>query len=159
MSIHLMIPLMTVSPITARPPSQTTTASSLVQLSDTFQDFVEVTCSVTDSNQDAGIAISGTDITGNAIHVYSNATADNTMFDRRNIFPLVHNSLNDFRLDGKTQVQNYLRYGDGRGVRLEFSKGIATQLTVANFTLDATDDSVISDVNHEAGQYLYRSCI
>ncbi len=141
--------------ITAYTPARTTTASNLVQLSETFQDFVKISCNIENSDQDAGVAISGTDITANMIYVYSDANETNTNISaRRGIFPLVHNSLRGFRLDEKTWVRDYSRYGDGRGVRLEFSKGIDTQLTEANFTLDATTattDSVISKVNHNSG--------
>ena len=73
---------------------------------------------------------------------------------QRPIFLLADNDLRGLRLDGKTYVRDYARYGDGRGVRLEFSNGIATQLTTQHFAIHRAGDHegitlpVISEVTH-----------
>ena len=136
--------------ITAYP--QATTASSLMKLSDEFQDFVTITCKTKEGAQDANIAISGTDITSNMIYVYADASdGSKTISARRNIFPLVHNSLRGFRLDGKTYAEDYVLSSDGTEVRVTFSNPIATQLMANNFEV-STDTIEISSVSHNAGE-------
>ena len=140
--------------ITAFTPDQTTTASSLVKLNDEFQDFVEITCSIEDSIQDAGIAISGTDITSNMIYVYGGDNdANRTITARRNIFPLVHNDLLVFNLNGSAYIKDYASYSDGKGIRITFSHPLNMALTAANFQLvNISTTTLITRVIHNANE-------
>ena len=122
-------------------------STSFGELTSQWVDFFTMTCDVTDSSQDAEIAFMSRrpefslgDYGVNGQPPY---------FTRRG-FTLADNDLRGFRLDGKTWVKDYSRYGNGEGVRLEFSKSIETTLTTANFSLDTNNDSLISTVTHVA---------
>ncbi len=133
--------------ITASTPDQTTTASSLVMLSDTFQDFVEITCSIISRN--AGIAISGTDITSNMIYVYASDALDETLItERRNIFPLAHNNFRYF--DNPSYPLDYASYSNGMGLRITFPQPLSTTLTSSSFNSPIGQD-LFNDVKHTAG--------
>ncbi len=71
--------------------------------------------------------------------------------DIRTALALANNDYQGFRLDGKTWVEDYTRYGDGKGVRLKFSKPILTELQKGHFSLDVNDDSIIDNVIHTSG--------
>ena len=133
--------------ITASTPDQTTTASSLVMLSDTFQNFVEITCSI--MNRNAGIAISGTDITSNMIYVYASNDINETLItERRNIFPLAHNNFRYF--DNASYPLDYASYSNGMGLRITFPQPLGTTLTSSSFN-SPIGQGLFNDVKHTAG--------
>ncbi len=116
------------------------------ELTPDWVDFITLTCDVVDSRQDAEIAFLA-DLPQFSLADYGRNDAP--PFATKRGFILADNDLRGFRLDGKTWAKDYSRYGNGEGVRLEFSKKIATQLTEVHFTLDSTDDnSLISTVTH-----------
>ena len=103
-----------------------------------WKEIMTMKCEIPEgqANQDAGLAI----FAGSNIFVTRDSREPLAVSDRR-IFTLVDNDLRGFRLDGKSYAQDYARYGNGRGVRVKFSKGIATQLTSQHFVVRFTDDT------------------
>ena len=127
----------------------TVASENLVQLENKFKDFATIECAIKDSSLEAGIAISGTDISANMINVYEdlNETDD---ISHRTIFPLVANSLRAWRLDGGIYAKDYTLFSNGLGVWVSFSDSISTALTMSDFML-SNNMITISSVNHSAG--------
>ena len=121
-------------------------------LSESWMDLLEITCTIPPgaSNADAGIAINGEAPASSWIRAFPpDFDPDDDFSAARAAFMIADNDIRGFRLDGKTWAKDYARYGNGEGVRLEFSKGIRDALAIGNFTLDSTgDSSLISAVNH-----------
>ena len=109
-------------------------ASTFSEVTGTWQDIMEYTCTIpsTGRNADAQIGIRGELTYETWLREYPEGEARAV---RRQTLSLADNDIRGFRLDGRTWAKDYARYGDGQGVRLEFSKGIAA-VTAANFTLD-----------------------
>ena len=139
-------------------------AEQLSALGMDWEDVLTMTCTIANSSNEAGLAIAGSDLRQVGLRRYD---SDGDAIPSPALL-LADNDLRGLRLDGKTYVADYVRYSDGRGVRLKFSKGVAvfpvatggTQananaLTTANFSLDtAADtaaDTVISTVTHIVG--------
>ena len=123
-------------------------AAGFVALGEDWQDHITLTCEIPsgENNNDAGFAISGAQPRGIFFRNYPTGSPPAQV---STAVLLADNDIRGFRLDGKTWAKDYSRYGDGQGVRLEFSKGIRDALAVGNFTLDSTgDSSLISAVNH-----------
>ena len=104
-----------------------------------WQDVITLRCEIPSGREvaEAGIAISGRyprSIINRKYPSIGEAL-------QRPMFLIADNDLRGFRLDGKTYAEDYARYGDGRGVRIKFSKGIATQLTTQHFVVRFADDS------------------
>ena len=132
--------------------STTTEVASnlLAGLTAEFQDFATIVCEITSAEQQAGIAISGTDITSNMIYVYNDLDDVGMGGERRIMFPLAHNSLRGWRLDGKTYAEDYALYSDGTGVRLKFSAPISSQLMDGDFVIEPPDSSITLMSTHFA---------
>ena len=123
-------------------------AAGFVALGEDWQDHITLTCEIPsgENNNDAGFAISGAQPRGIFFRNYPTGSPPAQV---STAVLLADNDIRGFRLDGKTWAKDYSRYGDGQGVRLEFSKGIRDALAIGNFTLDSTgDSSLISTVNH-----------
>ena len=123
-------------------------AAGFVALGEDWQDHITLTCEIPsgENNNDAGFAISGAQPRGIFFRNYPTGSPPAQV---STAVLLADNDLRGFRLDGKTWAKDYSRYGNGEGVRLEFSKGIRDALAIGNFTLDSTgDSSLISTVNH-----------
>ena len=116
------------------------------RLTNEFQSYMTMECTIDDDNMDAGFSFSGTNASGNSVSREDSVRGT----VGRSIFIVADNDLRGLRLDGKTWAEDYLRHGDGSGVRLRFSKGIATQLDSDNFSLDVSTQTSIS-VEHESG--------
>ena len=126
------------------------TISNYVSLTDSFKTFLTITCMIADDEEDAGLGISRNLAVDNVVRNFASETRNSEISPGRPIFPLADNDLRGFRLDGKTWAEDYSRHGDGRGVRLRFSKGIETQLDSDNFSLDVSTQTLIF-VNHDPG--------
>ncbi len=123
----------------------------LTTIGSDWKKLFTIKCKVVEgqTNKEAGFAIH-TDSTLRVIDF-----TRSRIIGGRILLPLVDNDILGFRLDGKTYVRDYARYGDGRGVRVEFSKGISTQLTTQHFVVRFADDSTnapdVSQVIHTSG--------
>ena len=141
------------------------TADQVGFLTDEFKPFITLTCTIVDDSADAGFSFNGTNATGNQIRTNYPDPDDFDAPDaiNRPIIIMANNDIRGFRLDGKTWAEDYARFGDGAGVRLKFSKGVAAYasggstaaaLTAANFAVydgaGAAVDSAISSVEHTA---------
>ena len=141
------------------------TADQVGFLTDEFKPFITLTCTIVDDSADAGFSFNGTNATGNQIRTNYPDPDDFDAPDaiNRPIIIMANNDIRGFRLDGKTWAEDYARFGDGAGVRLKFSKGVAAYasggstaaaLTAANFAVydgaGAAVDSAISAVGHTA---------
>ena len=139
-----------------------TPSSLFAQLTNTrWEDYITMTCDIIDTDQDAGIAIfAGIP----QIPLADFGANGQPPFDNRQAFTLVENDLRGFRLDGKTWARDYSRHGDGLGVRLELSKGVAVfptasggtaataqSLDTRNFMLVTAGADAISTVTHVVG--------
>ncbi|MBC6413513.1 MAG: hypothetical protein GDA45_01045 [Chromatiales bacterium] len=125
----------------------------IVSVGATFQDTYTLTCDIQNNNQEAGFAFNASvGFTGSSFRLYTDPTS-NAFADviQRTASQLADNDLRGFRLDGKTWAQDYARYSDGAGVRLEFSKGIQTTLTSVNFMIEGST-ATVSEVEHTAGE-------
>ena len=122
-------------------------------LGSTWEDMITLTCEIpaNQKENEAGIGFAGSQPWGifyRMFPVSGNAIASTA-------FLLADNDMRGLRLDGKTWAEDYVRYGDGKGVRLKFSKGIKTQLTADSFDLTADGASTtptITSVSHTAGE-------
>ena len=137
------------------------TANSFSEIDD-WQDFIEMSCLIrfdADGNgsidagegaldAEAGIALSRRLWAENQVWIASDGESDAL---NRTVFGFADNDLRGFRVDGKTWVQDYARYDDGKGVRVKFSKGITTKLEPQHFVLDADNAAVNIQTRHEAG--------
>ena len=135
--------------ITAHITTTTIAANRLVSI-DGLNDaiFVRLSCAIQETDEDAGIAISGTDILSNMVYVYNDTSEmSTTISHRRNIFPLVGNDLLGFRLDGRTYAQRYALFSDGTGINIRFSEPISTALQADDFMI-STDTVRITSVSH-----------
>ena len=127
-------------------------ASSFSVLDEGWSDVINLRCEIPSERManEARLTFSGKQARAIMIRKYP-AVGDAV---QRPIFLLADNDLRGLRLDGKTYVRDYTRYGDGRGVRLEFSNGIATQLTTQHFAIHRAGEHesitlpVISEVAH-----------
>ena len=132
--------------------------ASFAFLSNEWQDMVTLSCTIPSGKEasDAGLAVHGSEPLGTTIAEFPDtAFAETPSGDRvdRPAILVVDNDMRGLRLDGKTWAEDYVRYGDGKGVRLKFSKGIKTQLTVDSFDLTADGASTtITSVSHTAGE-------
>ena len=133
----------------ASTPTVTVASNNLVQLENEFKDFATIECEIADSSLEAGIAISGTDISSNMINVYADLNETDGI-SHRTIFPLVANSLRAWRLDGGIYAEDYTLFSNGLGVWVSFSDSISTALTMSDFML-SNNMITISSVNHSAG--------
>ena len=124
---------------------------SYANLTNQFQTFLVMTCSIDNITEDAGFSFHGRVAGDNTARNFAAETRNGRVTVGRELLALADNDLRGFRLDGRTWVKDYARYGDGKGVRLEFSKNIATQLATGSFSLDTTDDTRISTVTHVVG--------
>ena len=138
------------------------TANSFSEINnDDWQDFIEMSCLIrfdadgsgsVDAGEgglsaEAGIALSRRLWAENQVWINGESVALN-----RTVFGFADNDLRGFRVDGKTWAQDYARYDDGKGVRVQFSKGITTKLEPQHFVLDADNAAVnIVQTSHEAG--------
>ena len=122
-------------------------------LGSTWEDMLTLTCEIpaNQKENEAGIGFAGSnprDIFYRMFPVSGNAVPSTA-------FLLADNDMRGLRLDGKTWAEDYVRYGDGKGVRLKFSKGIKTQLTADDFNLTADGASTIPTITrvlHTAGE-------
>ena len=135
-------------------------ADQLNALGMDWADVLTMTCTIANPSNEAGLAIAGSDLSQVGLRRYDN---DGDAIPSPALL-LADNDLRGLRLDGKTYVEDYVRYSDGRGVRLKFSKGVAvfptpsggtqataSALTTANFSLDTAADTMISTVTHIVG--------
>ena len=121
-------------------------------LGSTWEDMITLTCEIPANQEEneAGFGFAGSQPQGIFYRMFpkrgSSAISSTA-------FLLADNDMRGLRLDGKTWAEDYVRYGDGKGVRLQFSKGIKTQLTVDDFNLTADGMSTtITRVLHTAGE-------
>ncbi len=124
-------------------------------LTNQFKPYITLTCTIVNDTMDANISINGSNASGNSIRRDYPDPQDFSApaANQRSILPIADNDIRGFRLDGKTWVEDYVRYENGRGVRLKFSKGIRTELTKDHFSIESVslDDSAISTVTHVVG--------
>ena len=130
-------------------------------------DYISMRCLIPSGQEsnEAGFAFSGTGVIDYIVRQFPGGDAESNSMERtqRSAFFYADNDLRGFRLDGKTWAEDYARFGDGAGVRLKFSKGVAAYasggstaaaLTAANFAVydgaGAAVDSAISAVGHTA---------
>ena len=125
-------------------------------LGSTWEDMITLTCEIPANQEEneAGIGFAGSQPRG---IFYRRFPESGPNAVPSTAFLLADNDMRGLRLDGKTWAEDYVRYGDGKGVRLKFSKGIKTQLTVDDFSLAAEGVSTtITRVSHTAGEaYAY----
>ena len=134
-------------------------SEQLSMLGADWEDVLTMTCFVPNTSRDAGLAIAGSNPRQIELRRYD---ADGDAIPSLALL-LADNDLRGLRLDGKTYVEDYARYGNGKGVRLKFSKGVAAfftaggtdarALSARNFSLreTATADTEISMVTHRVG--------
>ena len=140
------------------------TANSFSEINDDdWQDFIEMSCLIRfdadgsgsiDAGEgglsaEAGIALSRRLWSENQVWIA--AVGEGVVAFNRTVFGYADNDLRGFRVDGKTWVQDYARYDDGKGVRVQFSKGITTPLEAKHFVLDDNNATVNIQTRHEAG--------
>ena len=132
-----------------------------------FKNLVTINCIVADADSESGIVLDGGNISNIVIRRFG-PPPTRTQLDptgspnpQRAIFPLAANDLRGYRLDGKTWAEDYVRYSDGMGVRLKFSKGVyadnggtKADLTADNFLVYDSDGSTqtisITSIDHTA---------
>ena len=139
--------------ITAHITTTTIAANKLVPINKLDDStFMRIRCNIQKADEDAGIAISGADITSNMVYVYKDTAGTTTeTSSRRNIFPLAGNDLLSLRLDGRTYAERYALFSDGRGINIRFSRAIDTALQAGDFAI-STDTVTITSVSHNANE-------
>ena len=137
------------------------------KLTTDFKNLVTINCIIADTDSESGIVLDGGNISNMVIRRFGPPPTRTRLDPRgtpnpqRPIFPLADNDLRGFRLDGKTWAEDYVRYSDGRGVRIKFSKGVYTdnrgtkgRLTEKNFFVRASGGSsstiTVTNVEHTA---------
>ena len=125
---------------------------SFVFFTEEWQDMVTMRCMIPSGmeSSEADFAVSGSEPEGFA----GGQFPESGDRDDGAMFLLADNDLRGFRLDGKTWAEDYSRYGDGKGVRVKFSKRIRTQLNTDSFTLELMGERMstptIESVTHTA---------
>ena len=109
-------------------------------LDKTWRDFMSLECKITDTDQEANLGLTAAAITLATIRTSTESDAV-----ERAIGPVVDNQFRGFRLDGKTYAKRYSRFSSGEGLRVEFSKGIKTQLTSQSFTIYDANETTLAD--------------
>ncbi len=125
--------------------------SNYAELTNDYQPLITMRCTINNEEMDAGFVFDGQAAGEQNIRNFVAEASTTGLLPSTPMLALADNDFRGFRLDGKTWVKDYARYGDGKGVRLEFSKNIMTPLAVGHFSLDNTDDSRISTVTHMVG--------
>ena len=139
--------------------------AELAKATTEWQDFLSFTCDIVNTDQEADLALSGTNIAATQVRRYLGGcdgdlacTGDGSNYDPDSDFPVQRsiaffpdNQYRGFRLDGKTYVKRYDRFGDGNGLLIEFSKGIKTQLVNAHFATGNATLKETGGVVHTAG--------
>ena len=130
-------------------------------------DYISMRCLIPSGQEsnEAGFAFSGTGVIDYIVRQFPGGDDGSNSMERtqRSAFFYADNDLRGFRLDGKTWAEDYARSGDGKVVRLKFSKGVAAYasgagsplaLTAANFAaqnLDGASTEIVS-VKHMANE-------
>ena len=108
-------------------------------------DFITITCRIANTNNEAGLAFSAAATDGYSIRRVGPPIA------QRPIVPLPNDQYIGFRLDGKTYAKRYDRFSDGKGLLIEFSKGIKNALAEANLDTGGVAFASANSITHTAG--------
>ena len=117
-----------------------------------WRDILTMTCRVLNNNDNAISAAVGLAIAGLQPRDIRLRKQDNGNTIISTALLLADNDLRGLRLGDETYAKDYARYSDGAGVRVEFSRGINTQLSSQHFVIRSADGvATVQAVRHDPG--------